>query len=77
MSDPSAEVTNALYWDFAIPRDRLTVEVDHGFVTLQGTVERPYQRSSAEATARRGPGVIGVRNEIAVLVPQGFSFGTA
>ena len=72
MSDLGAEVANALYWDFAIPRYRLAVEVDHGLVTLRGTVEWPYQRSCAEATARRAPGVIGVRNEISVLAGREF-----
>ena len=40
MSDLRAEVANALYWDLAIPRYRVTSEVDHGLVTLQGVVER-------------------------------------
>jgi osmotically-inducible protein OsmY len=66
LSDLRAEVANALYWDLAIPRDRVTAEVDHGLVTLQGVVGRAYQRSCAEAIVRRVPGVIGVRNEIAV-----------
>src|SRR5271166_5484730 len=44
MSDLRAEVANALYWDLAIPRYRVTSEVDHGLVTLQGVVERAYQR---------------------------------
>ena len=70
MSNLNAEVTNELYWDFAIPRYRLTVEVDHGLVILQGIVERAYERSCAEAEARRVPGVIGVRNEITVRAAQ-------
>jgi osmotically-inducible protein OsmY len=75
MSDLRAEVANALYWDLAIPRYRVTAEVDRGLVTLQGVVERTYQRSCAEAIVRRVPGVTGVRNEIAVrAVPE---FGQA
>ena len=66
MSDLRAEVTNALYWDLAIPRYRVSVEVDRGVVTLKGAVERAYQRSCAEAIVRRVPGVIDVSNEIAV-----------
>ena len=66
MADLRAEIANALYWDLAIPRYRVTAEVDHGLVTLQGVVERAYQRSCAEAIVLRVPGVIGVRNEIAV-----------
>ena len=70
MSDLRAAVTNALYWDLAIPRYRLTVDVDDGLVTLQGMVERDYQRSCAEADARRVEGVIGVTNQIRVAPAQ-------
>ena len=73
MSVLRAEVANALYWDLAIPRYRVTSEVDHGLVTLQGVVERAYQRTCAEAIVRRVPGVIGVRNEIAVRAVQELS----
>ena len=72
MADIRAEVANALHWDFAIPRHRVTAEVDHGFVTLRGVVERTYQKSCAEATVRRVPSVIGVRNEIAICEAQEF-----
>ena len=66
MLDIRAEVANALHWDIAIPRHRVTVDVDGGRVTLQGTVEWAYQRSLAEADVRRVPGVIGIKNEIAL-----------
>ena len=66
MTDLRAEVANALHWDLAIPRYRVTVEEDRGLVILHGQVERDYQRACAEADARRVPGVVGVRNEIAV-----------
>ena len=66
MLDVCAEVANALYWDLAVPRHRVSTKVDGGWVTLQGVVERAYQRSCAEADVRRVPGVIGVQNEIAV-----------
>jgi osmotically-inducible protein OsmY len=71
MSDIRGEVANALYWDLAVPRDRVTAEVDGGLVTLHGVVERAYEKSSAEATVRRVPGVIGVRNEIAAAQEVG------
>ena len=69
--DLRTDVINELYWDLAIPRHRLNVEIDHGLVTLQGMVERAYQSSCAEADARRVPGVIGVKNEITVRAAQG------
>lgn len=66
MADCRAEVVNALYWDPAIPRHRVTAHVDEGEVTLKGVVDRTYQKSYAEAIVRRVPGVMLVRNEIAV-----------
>ena len=66
MANVHAEVANALHWDLAIPRDKVTAKVDDGVVTLNGVVERPYQRSCAEALVRRVPGVTDVENKIAV-----------
>jgi osmotically-inducible protein OsmY len=40
------------------------VEVENGWVTMSGMVDRPYQRTCAESDARRVPGVIGVNNHI-------------
>jgi len=73
MADIRAEVANALYWNLAIPPHRVTAEVIGGLVTLRGVVERDYQKSCAEATVRRLPSVISVRNEIAVRAALEFS----
>jgi osmotically-inducible protein OsmY len=70
MTDLLAEVANALHWDCAIPRHRVTAEVVGGTVTLRGIVDRPYQKSCAEATVLRVPGVIGVKNEIVLQIAQ-------
>ncbi len=59
-------VLNALHWDLAVPRDRLQVKVESGWVTLSGDVDREYSRTSAEAHARVVPGVTGVTNAISV-----------
>ena len=66
MTDIRAEVANALHWDVAVPRHRVTAKVDDGWVTLKGVVDWAYQRSCAEADVRRVPGVIGIKNEIAL-----------
>lgn len=76
MSDLRAEVANALYWNLAIPRNRVTVQVDGGLVILQGSVDRAYQRSFAEAIARRAAGVMSVMNNIAVSAEPDFSPST-
>ena len=62
--DVRVRVLNALYWDLAVPRDRLNVDVENGWVTVSGMVDLPYQRSCAESDAKSVPGVIGVTNRI-------------
>jgi osmotically-inducible protein OsmY len=64
--DVAASVLNALYWDLAVPPDRVCVKFDKGWVTLTGEVDRAYQKSSAEADVRKIRGVVGVTNEIKV-----------
>ncbi len=64
--DVAANVLNALFWDVAVPTDRVSARCEKGWVTLTGEVERPYQKTSAEADCRKIRGVIGVTNEIKV-----------
>jgi osmotically-inducible protein OsmY len=66
--DVAAKVLNALYWDLAVPSDRVSARCEGGWVTLTGEVDRPYQRSSAEADVRKVHGVVGVTNHIRVGV---------
>jgi len=63
-------VLNALHWDVAVPRHRLKVEVENGWVTMSGMVDRPYERACAESDARRVPGVVGVNNRIRLAPAQ-------
>ena len=70
MSNVRAEVANALHWAVAIPRHRVTADVDDGVVTLHGIVERAYQRSHAEAIVRHVPGVTAVKNEISIRATE-------
>jgi osmotically-inducible protein OsmY len=62
----AASVLNALYWDLAVPPDRVSAKCEKGWVTLTGEVDRAYQKSSAEADVRKIRGVVGVTNEIKV-----------
>ena len=66
MMDIGNEVANALHWSSAIPPHMVTAEVNGGVVTLSGVVGRAYQKSFAEAIARGVPGVVDVRNNIAI-----------
>ena len=62
--DLRMRVLNALHWDLAIPRDRLNVDVENGWVTVSGMVDLPYQRTCAESDAKSVAGVVGVTNLI-------------
>lgn len=55
-------VMTALHWDLAVPRDRVQVRVERGWVTLAGRVKRAYEKSRAEVDAQMVPGVAGVTN---------------
>lgn len=55
-----------LEWDVAVPLDAVSVKVEHGIVTLSGTVEWAYQRAEAEYDIRKLGGVKGVINAITV-----------
>jgi BON domain len=57
-------VMTTLHWDLAVPRDRVQVSVDRGWVTLTGQLVRAYEVSRAEADALMTPGVAGVSNKI-------------
>ena len=50
--DVRMRVLNALHWDLAVPRDRLNVDVENGWVTVSGLVDLPYQRSCADPTRK-------------------------
>jgi osmotically-inducible protein OsmY len=62
----AANVLNALYWDLAVPSDRISAKCERGWVTLTGEVDRPYQKTSAEADVRKVRGVVGVTNHVRV-----------
>jgi osmotically-inducible protein OsmY len=51
-------------WDLHLPATSIYVKVDHGLVTLHGSVEKHFQRAEAERQVRRLSGVVGVINDI-------------
>lgn len=69
-----ADVRHALDQRPAVPAT-VRAHVDHGVVTITGTVRRYHQSAEAEDAAGRVPGVRRVVNEIAVerlASPEGF-----
>lgn len=71
VEDLTTSVMNAIFWDAAVPTERVRAKCDKGWVTLTGDVDLPYQRSSAESDARKIRGVIGVTNAIQVAPRRG------
>jgi osmotically-inducible protein OsmY len=69
--DVQTRVLNALHWDLRVPRHRLSVDVEDGWVTVSGMVDLPYQRTSAESDVLNVPGVVGVTNLIRLPQAQG------
>jgi osmotically-inducible protein OsmY len=57
----------ALKSDSRLPYDRIKVIVDHGWITLEGSVDAYYQKTAAESDVRYLAGVRGVTNNITVV----------
>ena len=55
---------SALEWNASVPNDKVIVEVDNGWITLLGELERAYQRDAARRTVEYLSGVKGVTNNI-------------
>jgi osmotically-inducible protein OsmY len=65
-SDIARAAVNALEWNTSVPHDRITVTVREGWLTLEGSVDWPYQKAAAEDTVRHLMGVKGITNMLTV-----------
>jgi osmotically-inducible protein OsmY len=65
-ADIAKAAEDALEWNVLVPRDRIKVTVEKGFLTLEGEVNWQTERSEAERAVRYLTGVKGVANEITV-----------
>ena len=59
-------VLNALNWNSAVPKDKIKIKVEDGWVTLEGDVEWDYQRNSVRKAVENLLGVRGITNYIKV-----------
>ncbi len=68
-TDPqiARETIAALKRELPTAWEKVQVLVDSGYVVLEGTLERQYQREAAENAVRRVGGVVGVRNELTIV----------
>lgn len=67
-ADPeiAKRIADMFDWSATIPKGKINVKVEHGWVTLTGTVPWHYQRETAKDVAARINGVKGVTNLIDV-----------
>ena len=59
-------IVSMIRWDVSLAADNIQVKVEHGWVTLSGTVDWKFQHDAAKAAAARISGVKGVSNNITV-----------
>lgn len=65
-SDIARTAAQGLDWNSAVPKDRIKIMVEDGWITLSGTVDYQYQRAAAESSLRTLLGVIGISNQILI-----------
>jgi osmotically-inducible protein OsmY len=56
----------SLRWDVSVPKDKIKVKVEKGWVTLTGSVDWHFQKDAAAHDVRRLFGVVGISDEIAI-----------
>jgi osmotically-inducible protein OsmY len=65
-ADIARYAENALHWTSYLPKDRVKIRVEKGWLTLSGDVDWEYQRQTAENAVRYLAGVTGVSNTLAI-----------
>ena len=65
-ADLAKTALTLLALDVTIPKDSVTVTVDHGWLQLEGTVDWDFQKQNAERAVHSMPGVVDITNDVAV-----------
>jgi osmotically-inducible protein OsmY len=65
-NDIAREVLTAYQWNVEVPRDKVKVKVEKGWVTLEGELEWNFQKEAAKDAVRDLLGVVGVTNNIKI-----------
>lgn len=60
------EVLSALKFNGSVPKDKVTVKVEDGWVSLEGELPWNYQKEAAKSAINHLPGVKGVNNNIKI-----------
>ncbi len=64
--DIAQAILNAFHWHSEVPENMVKVQVQHGWVTLEGEVEWNYEKQSAETACQFVTGIKGIINQIKV-----------
>ncbi len=64
--DIARQAIDVISWNLAVPRDRVKIKIEKGWVTLRGDVDWRFQQQAAEADIRNLFGVMGVSNAIEI-----------
>jgi osmotically-inducible protein OsmY len=64
--DIARQAIDVILWDLSVPKDRVKVRIEKGWVTLGGDVDWRFQKLAAEADIRNLLGVMGVNNTIEI-----------
>ncbi len=65
-TDIARAAINALKWHSSITEDKIKIEVDNGWVTLEGELNWPFQKDTAENCIEKLTGVRGISNLITI-----------
>lgn len=65
-SEIANEVLKALKWNWQVVNDKIKVQVENGWITLEGELEWNYQRLAAKQAVKNLVGVKGVTNNITI-----------
>jgi osmotically-inducible protein OsmY len=72
----ASAVEHVLGWSTSVPREKVKVMVEHGWVTLNGELDWNFQRKAVERMIRPLKGVVGITDNIrlkATAVPASLS----
>lgn len=64
--DIAKQALNVLAWDLSVPKDKVKIKVDKGWITLTGDVNWYYQKHAAEIDVHKLLGVMGLSNQIVI-----------
>jgi osmotically-inducible protein OsmY len=65
-TDIAEAIQSAFRWSVLVPKDKIKVKVENGWVTLEGSVEWDFEKNAAQRAVEKLEGVSGVINNIKV-----------